>query len=437
MNDRRQIFGWAMYDWANSAFATTILTAVFPMYFGSVVVPEGGMSIFGVNISAISLLGFASSFYALMLFITAPVFGAIADFSASRKKFLMFFCYLGSIFSVLLYFCDAGEVWLTLLFFVLAQVGFVGGNIFYDSFLPRIASEDKLDRVSGIGFAYGYLGGGIQFALSLGLIAGHEALGITTVQAAKLSMAMAGLWWGGFALVTFRLLHEAPAEEKLPGAPRGLARLGAYCSTGITRTIGTARKVRRFKHLLLFLVAFMIYNDAVQTVIKMASIYGLEEIKLSQTSIMITLLIIQFVAFFGALLFGWIAEHTDARRALLLTIILWTGVVIYGYFMTNAVQFFILGIVVGITMGGSQALSRSLYGAMIPVNASAEFYGFYSVFSKFSAIWGPAVFGVMDMVTGSARNGIISLSVFFVVGFVLLAFVDVAKAKEARNTALF
>ena len=437
MNDKKQIFAWAIYDWANSAFATTVLVAVFPMYFGSVIVPENGFTILGTRFSAISLLGFMSSFYALLVFLTAPVLGAISDYTAAKKKFLMFFCYLGSTFAILLFFCDAGEVWQTMIFFVLAQIGFVGGNIFYDAFLPQIASEDHLDMVSGKGFAYGYIGGGVQFAISLGIIAGHDALGISAVLAAKIAMAMAGVWWGGFALVTFKLLREnAPATQQTR-APGGIANLAGYAAIGIGRTIETARKIGRFKHLLLFLIAFMIYNDGIQTVIKMSSIYGLQEIGLSQTSIMVTLLIIQFVAFFGALLFGWIAERIRAKQALMITLLLWTGVVIYGYFLQTAGEFLFLGVIVGLSMGGSQALSRSLYGSMIPPEASAEFFGFYSVFTKFSTIWGTALFGYIELMTGSSRNAIVSLVAFFIIGIILLSFVDVEKAKQARNKGLF
>ena len=436
VNSRKQIFGWAMYDWANSAFATTILVAVFPMFFDSVIVPEEGFLLFGMHLSAISLLGFASSLYALIIFLAAPVLGAISDYSSSKKQFLMFFCYLGSVFSILLFFCGPGEVWQTLLFFVLAQIGFVGGNSFYDAFLPQIVTEDKLDRVSGLGYAYGYIGGGIQFALSLALIAGHDWFGLTTVEAARYSMAMAGVWWGGFALVTFRLLREAPSPETQP-AGHAFSRLAAYTAIGFQRTIATARKVGRFKHLLIFLIAFMIYNDAIQTVIKMASIYGLDEIGLTQTGILLTLLVIQFVAFFGALLFGWIAEKVSAKQALMATLLLWTGVAIFGYSMTTISQFFINGIIVGLAMGGSQALSRSLYGSMIPPGASAEFYGFYSVFSKFTAIIGPALFGFVDLFTGSSRIAILSLVLFFLVGLALLALVDVKKAQMAREMDLF
>lgn len=437
MNDKKQIFGWAMYDWANSAFATTILVGVFPLYFGSVIVPEGGALIGGEKYSATALLGFMSSFYAFLLFLCAPVLGAIADFSSTKKRFLMVFCYVGSLFSILLGLCGPGDVWLAMLIFVVAQIGFVGGNIFYDAFLPQIASEEHIDWVSGKGFAYGYIGGGIQLALAFGLIAAHDMLGINEMLAARIAMATTGLWWGGFSIITFVCLKESPGLNSSAVILKAPESWLDYLRIGVRRTLKTAVKVKRFKYLLLFLFAFMIYNDAIQTVIKMASIYGQQELKIPTTFIMMTLLIIQFVAFGGALLFGWLAERISAKRALLVSLVLWSGVVIYGYYMSTPGEFLLLGAIVGIVMGGSQALSRSLYGAMIPKQASAEFYGFYSVFTKFSAIWGPAMFGFIEHATGSARNAILSLVVFFIVGMVLLSLVDVDRAKKAKEDSLF
>jgi UMF1 family MFS transporter len=319
---------------------------------------------------------------------------------------------------------------------VLSQIGFIGGNIFYDAFLPQIASEDKLDWVSGKGFAFGYIGGGLQFALSLGLITGHEFLGLEYGHAVKLAMVMAGVWWAGFSVVTFVILKETATAEPFPEKYRGMPKVLAYANIGFGRTIATARKIARFKQLVLFLIAFMIYNDAIQTVIKMAAIYG-DQLEISHSMIMITLLIVQFVAFFGALLFGHIAGKITAKRALMITLVMWLFVVAYGYFMKSAAEYLFLGAVIGIVMGGSQALSRSLYGAMIPPQASAEFYGFYSVFAKFSAIFGPAVFAVIDYITGSARSAILSLVIFFVAGLILLSLVNVEKAKAAKKIELF
>jgi len=437
VNDKRQIFGWAMYDWANSAYITTVAVGVLPFIFADVVVGEAGVLFFGRRFSATSLWAWMIGFSALVIFLSAPVLGAMADFSAAKKKFLAAFCFTGSAATVLLFFCGSGDVWKTMILFVIAQTGFVGANVFYDAFLPHIASEDRLDWVSGKGFAYGYIGGGLQFALSLGLIAGHSALGISSLLAAQIAILTAGLWWGGFALVTFSILREPGAAERMPEAYRSMNRLAASFRIGFERTVKTARKVGRFKHLTLFLIAFMIYNDGIQTVISMATIYGREELGFSITDLMLTLLIIQFIAFFGALLFGKLGEKFTAKRALIVTLALWSVVVVYAYFMTRPWEYYLLGCIVGIALGGSQSLSRSLYGSIIPVDASAEFYGFYSVFSKFSSIWGPFVFGLINAVSGSSRQAIISLIAFFIVGITMLVFVDVERAREARNIDLF
>ncbi|MFC1607819.1 MFS transporter [Candidatus Latescibacterota bacterium] len=437
MNDKRQIFGWAMYDWANSAYVTTVSVAVLPIYFADVIVGKNGFELFGTLYDSKTLWGFMMSFSAMWMFWLAPILGAISDFSSSKKKFLMFFCYTGSFFAFLLSFCGSGDVMRAMVFFVIAQIGFVGGNVFYDAFLPCIADDKNIDRVSAKGFAYGYIGGGIQFTFALVLVAGHSIIGISEQTAAQIAIAMAALWWAGFSLVTFRILKESKAHERLPESYRSLPKTLAYAKIGIVRTVITALKVRRFKHLLLFLIAFMIYNDGIQTVIFMSTIYGKEELGLPSWVLMVTLLIIQFVAFFGALLLGWVAGKTSAKKALMITLAAWTGVVTYAYFMTSAGEFFILGVIVGLAMGGSQALSRSLYGSMIPENASAEFFGFYSIFNKMSAIWGPAVFAIINHMSGSARNSIVSLSVFFVLGIVLLALVDVEKARHAKESPLF
>ena len=432
-----QIFGWCMYDWANSAYATTVVAGVLPIYFATAIVGEGGVQIGGTVVSADALWGYLVSASALFVFLFAPVLGAISDFSSSKKKFLIAFAYMGSICATLLYFCQSGDVWRTATLFLIAQIGYVGANVFYDAFLPQIASEDKIDWVSSKGFSYGYIGGGSQFAITLGLVAGGGIIGIGQGLAARIGLGMAGLWWAGFTLFTLKKLKEAGAIEEMPEKYQSQPKIVAYTAIGITRTFATIKKVRRFKHLLLFLIAFMIYNDGVQTVISMATIYGTEELGFAATILMVTLLMIQIIAAGGALLFGRIASKIGAKRALMLALLLWSGVVTYAYFLHTVAEFFILGVVVGIVLGGSQALSRSFYGAMIPEEASAEFYGFYSVFSKFSAIWGPLVFAIIRQITGTPRLAIISLMVFFIVGLILLAFVDEEKAKEAKNSGAF
>ena len=437
LNDRKQIFGWVMYDWANSAYITTVTVAVLPAYFASVIIPAEGLTIGNITYTATALWGFLISLSAFFVFIFAPVLGAISDFSASKKKFLMFFCYTGSLAACLLFFCQAGDIALTIVLFLIAQIGFVAANIFYDAFLPQIASEDQMDWVLGKGFAFGYVGGGIQFALSLGLIAAHQNLGISAELAARLAMLMAGLWWGGFTLITFAYLKEAKPTDNLPEEYRHLPKWLAYTQVGLVRTVVTVRKVKLFRDLLFFLVAYLIYNNGIQTVITMATIFGKEELKFNTNVLMITLLMIQFVSIVGALIFSKLAEKISAKNALMISLVGWAFVVIYAYFLQTTTEYFILGGIVGLVLGGSQSLSRSFYGSIIPVKASAEFYGFYSVFNKGSAIFGPLLFGVISQVTGSARNSILSLIIFFIVGLLLLFLVDEKAAKAAKNSALF
>jgi UMF1 family MFS transporter len=429
-NDRKIIFGWCMYDWANSAFATTILAALLPAYFAGEVVGPDGVIIAGTLYSATALWGFIIALAAFLIFISAPILGAISDFTASKKRFLLTFAYGGSLFTILLYFCRHGDVVQTLIIFLVAQIGFIAGNVFYDAFLPQIASEDRIDWVSGKGFSFGYLGGGLQFAIALGLVAGHARLGISQPMAARIGIAMAGCWWAGFTLFTVKYLREAPRVETLTEKYHGRTAIIAYASIGFRNLLKTIRQVGRFRHLLIFLIAFMLYNDGIQTVISMATIYGKEELKLSTTHLMLTLLVIQAIAIFGAMAFSYLAGVIGSKKALMVALVLWSIIVVYAYFITSATEYFMLGIGVGIVMGGSQALSRSLYGSMIPEAASAEFYGFYSVFSKFSAIWGPMAFAVIRQVAGSSRLSIVSLIVFFVTGLILLFFVDENRARQ-------
>jgi UMF1 family MFS transporter len=426
-----------MYDWANSAYVTTVAVALLPAYFAQVVVGPEGVAIGGTTYSATSLWGFTVGGATLIAFVFAPVLGSIADFTCAKKRFLLSFAYSGSLFTLLLFFCRSGDVFKTILIFMVAQVGFVSANVFYDAFLPQIASDDKIDWVSGKGYAFGYIGGGLQFAIALGLVAGHETLGISQDLAVRLAIAMAGVWWAGFTLFTARNLVEAPATETLPERYRGWPRPAAYGAVGISRTLKTLRRVGRFRHLVLFLIAFMLYDDGIQTVIIMASVYAIDELGLSTTAVMLTLLIIQVIATPGALLFGRIAGVIGSKRAVMLTLVLWSAVVVAAYFIHTSTEFFVLGAAVGLVLGGSQALSRSFYGSMVPEQASAEFYGFYTIFSKFSAMWGPMVFAAVRQLTGTARLSIISLIVFFIAGLVLLHFVDEKKAREAKLAGAF
>jgi len=429
--DKRVLFGWAMYDWANSAYITTVAVAVLPMYFAGVVVPAEGFVIGGSLFAAETLWGFMVSAAAFIVFMLAPVLGAIADYRSAKKLFLFAFCYLGVTSAVLLSFCGQGDVWPTIVLFILSQVGFVGANVFYDAFLPQIALPGEEDRVSSKGFAYGYAGGGLQFAAALVLIAFHDFFGLSEAAAARIGMLSAALWWGGFALVTALLLRE-PKIGRGRSALLPKSSLG-YLTLGFSRVWKTLRQIGKLKQLALFLAAFLVYNEGIQTVIQMATMYGKQELKLSAAALMITLLLVQAVAIFGALLFSWIAGRTGTKRAVMLSLAVWSGVVIYAYFIDTAPQYFILGGAVGLVMGGSQAISRSLYSTMIPEESPAEFFAFYSVVNKFSAVWGPFIFALIRHLSGSSRNAILSVIVFFILGILLLALVNEKQARRERN----
>lgn len=429
-DDPKNVFGWCMYDWANSAYVTTVAVGVLPAYFAGAVVGVDEFYILGVKTSPTAVWAFVVALSSLIAFVSAPVLGAIADFSAAKKRFLLAFAYGGSLFTMLLFFCGTGDIYKTLFLFLLAQVGYIGANVFYDAFITEVASPEKMDWISGKGYSYGYIGGGLQFAFSLALVAGHDYVGISEALAARIAVLTAGIWWAGFTLFTVMYLRES-------GTPGATHSLSEYVRIGFSRTMETTRRVGQFRHLVLFLLAFMLYNDGIQTVIDMSSIYGTQELKLSTTTLMVTLLIIQVIATGGAMLFSWIALKVGSKRAIMLSLVLWSGVVIYAYFIQTAFEFFSLGVIVGLVLGGSQALSRSFYGSMVPEGASAEFFGFYTVFSKFSAIWGPTTFGLVKQWLGSSRLAIISLILFFVVGLILMAFVDEAKARAAKETGLF
>ncbi len=432
-NDRRTLFGWAMYDWANSAYATTVAGALLPAFFAEEVVPDGGFEVFGRAVEGETLWAAVVGVGAFVLFLATPVLGAIADFTASKRRFLQVFAYGGALFTTTIFFVGSGDVLLTLGLFFVAHLGFVGANVFYDGFLPDLTTDGTIDHHSARGYAFGYVGGGLQLVLAAALVLFHETLGIGEATAARAGIAMAGLWWAAFTWFAMARVPETGAASPLPpGYGRGLT---AYARVGFARTWATTRRLLGFRQLLLFVVAYMLYIDGVQTVIAMTSVYAKDTLLLKTESILVGFLIAQFVAFGGALLFGRLAARLGARDALLVSIAAWGAVAVAAYFLPegDAAPFYVLAAVVGLVLGGVQALSRSLYGSMIPEEASAEFFGFFSVFGKFSAIWGPLIFVAVNEATGSARNSILSLIVFFVAGGWLLSRVDIAEARASRD----
>jgi UMF1 family MFS transporter len=433
-NDKRAIFGWAMYDWANSAYTTTTLAVLLPAIFADTIVPDGGVTILGKTLDGESLFAYVVGFTAIIAFFFSPALGAVGDFSASKLKLLRRFAYAGALLSTLFALAGPGDVWFTIAVFVATESCWAFANVFYDSFLPHLTTPETIDRVSSRGFALGYLGGGLQFLGSLILIqASPESFQAT---AARIGIVTAGLWWLVFSMFSFRRLSEPGVSQPMPKGYEAGSRAFAYLRVGFARTIHTTRQLRRFPQLLLFLIAFLLYNDGVQTVISISAVFATETLNLTVGDVALAFLVVQLVALVGALAFGKLADVITPKRAVLASLILWTGVSVFAFYLPaeNFGAFAALAASVGLVLGGTQALSRSLYGSMIPEEASAEFYGFYSVFSKFASIWGPLLFGFVNQVTGSSRNAILSLIVLFAIGFVLLAFVDVEQARRAKET---
>jgi UMF1 family MFS transporter len=433
-NDPGAIRAWVTYDWANSAYATTILAAVLPAYFAAEVVGEGGVDLFGRNWTGQDLWALAVGAGPLIMFILTPVLGAIADFSASKKRFLTIFATWGAVFASLLFVAATGDVFLTLGLFLLAHLGFVGANVFYDAYLPDLTTDDTIDMVSSRGFAWGYLGGGLHLLLSVALIQLSDGvIPIDTALATRISIGSAGIWWLVFAIHSFRRLPAVGHSQPLP---TGMERTWwTYTRFGFKRTLATLRKVGRNRPLLIFIIAFMLFNDGVQTTIALAAVYATETLDLDITIVIGGVLLVQFIAFFGAMGFGRLANRIGTRRSLLASIVTWAVVTLAAFFLPTgqAGPFLALAVVIGFVLGGTQALSRSLYGSMIPEDQSAEFYGFYSVFSKFSSIWGPFTFAFVRQATGSARLAILSIALFFIVGGLLFRMVDIDQGRRNRG----
>ena len=420
-NNKKTIFGWSMYDWAKSAYETTTLGAVMPVYFVSVVVPEEGFLFRGNLYTGAEVWGFAIGSVLFIFFLIMPTIGAVADLAGSRMRLFKSFAYGGAIFASTFYFAQSGDVVLTLLIYFLAQLGATGSNVFYDSVLKDITTEDTIDQVSAKGYALGYLGGGLQLLLSLVIIQlGPSLLGIDAALASRIAIAFAGLWWLLFSIFSFSRMKidESKPEETVSKN---------YLSTGWKTNLNTLKKVRKFPFLLYFLLAYIFYWDGAQTVINMAGPFFSEVLLLDQTSIIVVYLIVQFIAFIGARLAGYLAGRIGQKNTLVFTIALFFMAGNGAYFVPaeQLLPVVLLGVVVGMGMGGLQSVSRSVYATMLPKGAEGEFMGFFSVISRFSAIWGPLIYSYVSSTTGNPRLSLPVISLFFVIGYLLLRNVDI------------
>jgi UMF1 family MFS transporter len=426
---RKVINSWAMYDWANSAFATTIMAAMFPPFYRSLAI-AAGLS----EADATAYWAYTASIALFLISVLAPVLGAISDHTGGKKFYVAFFAGLGVLATALFVFLGDDTYILGSILFIIGNVGFAGANIFYESLLPHIARKDDIDQISTRGYAMGYVGGGILLVINvLWFMKPSWFFMPGTGFALRASFFSVAVWWALFSIPLFRYVPDPPVvrirQERVNVVRAGFGRLAH-----------TFRQITQYKQLLLFLVAFWIYNDGIGTIIKMATAYG-DEIGIGMTDMVIALIITQFVGIPFSFGFGWFARRIGAKRSILMGLGVYTLISIGGFFMQTATHFYILAFAVGTVQGGTQALSRSLYGAMVPKSQSAEFFGFFSTSSKFAGIAGPLLFGVVSQIAGASRLSIISLIIFFFVGGILLTHVDeeegirVAREEDARFVA--
>lgn len=428
-SDRKEIWAWAFYDFANSAYATALAGVIFNVYFVQVVVGSEGVPFLGGRISATAFWGYSVSASMLLVAVSAPVLGAIADYTASKKRFLVSFCYAGVLATTLLFMVGPGDIWLGILFYALSNVALESSMTFYNGFLPEITSKEKMGRISGFGWALGYVGGVVCLLLNLAMIERPDWFGLPDSDyiPVRASLVVVALWWGLFSIPTFVWLRERAQRRELSAGTR-------YLKIGFQRLAQTFRKINQFRELVKFLIAFLIYNDGVQTVIVMAAVFGAEVLQMSQQELIACFVLIHVVAFFGALLFGYLADRMMTKRAINISLFLWSAALVYALVINQSWQFWTLSVVVGFVLGGIQACSRALLAQFTPQENSAEFFGFFSTGGKFASIFGPALFGLITDVTGSPRFGVLAALLFLLAGWTVLYFVDEEKGiRESRH----
>jgi len=418
----RSVWSWALYDWANSAFATTVMAGFFPLFFKAYWADGASAS------TSTFYLGMANSGASIVIAALAPFLGAIADRGSAKKGFLFAFAALGVVMTGGLRFVEKGQWQAALCLFVAATIGFMGSNTFYDALLPGVASKQRLDRVSALGFALGYIGGGLLFALNVLMCLKPAAFGLPDgATAIRVSFLMVAVWWALFSIPLMLFVEEPRFGEPLPI----LEAVGA----GWRQLRGTAREIRDLKVVGLFLAAYWLYIDGVDTIVRMAVDYGMA-LGFPSGSLITALLLVQFVAFPAAVLYGRISERTGPKPAILAAIAGYGGITVLAYYMSERWHFYALAVLVGLFQGGIQAISRSLYARLIPENKAAEFFGFYNMLGKFAAVVGPALMGTVTLITGRPRVGILSLLILFAGGAALLWRVDVEEGERTAREKL-
>ena len=420
--NKRAVWSWAFYDWANSAYSTTVMAGFFPLFFKEYWADPHNPS------QSTFYLGMANSIASLVVAALAPLLGSIADQGSAKKKFLTFFAFLGVIMTGGLWMVAQGNWQMAVLFYVIATIGFASGNVFYDALLPGLASEERVDAVSSLGFGLGYLGGGLLFLVNVFMYLKPEIFGIPDgATAIKLSFLSVAIWWAVFTIPLILFVPEPKNYETVD--------FNNAIRMGWVQLVQTFKEIRNMKVVGTFLLAYWFYIDGVDTIIRMAVDYGMS-LNFPGESLIIALLIAQFVAFPAALIYGRLASKIGTKMAIMVGIIAYSFITFLGYFMTEPWHFYVLAILIGLFMGGIQALSRSLYTRIIPPEKSAEFFGFYNMLGKFAAIIGPALMGTIALVTGSARLSILSILLLFILGAFFLNKVDIEEGKRLAAKGL-
>ena len=424
---KREQVGWCMYDFANSAFYTTVITLFLGPYLAvlasNAADASGYVHPLGIPIYARSFWSYAVSLSVVLQVIFLPMVGAVADFGRRKKEVLGATAYLGALATIAMYFLEDSDYLLGGLLFLIANVAFGAAEVIYNSFLPEIAAPADRDTVSSKGYAYGYIGGGVLLALNLMLFLSAKKIGITEGLAVRISLGSAGAWWALFTIPTLLALrNRGPAHR--------LAR-GQNAVSTVVRQLGhTLKEVGRYPQTAIFLIAYLLYNDAIQTVIALSSQFGSDELKIPQAQLTMTILMVQFVAFAGALGFNWVASKSSAKRAVVASLVIWIAVVIYILWVRTTVAFFLMAAVVALVLGGSQALSRSLFAQLVPKGQEAEYYSVYEITDKGTSWICPIVFGLALQFTKSFRLAILSLVFFFIAGLLILLKVNVEQGER-------
>ena len=420
--NKRAVWSWAFYDWANSAYSTTVMAGFFPLFFKEYWADPHNPS------QSTFYLGMANSIASMVVAALAPLLGSVADQGSIKKKFLTFFAFLGVIMTGGLWMVAQGNWQMAVLFYVIATIGFASGNVFYDALLPGLASEERVDAVSSLGFGLGYLGGGLLFLVNVFMYLKPEIFGIPDgATAIKLSFLSVAVWWAVFTIPLILFVPEPKNYENID--------FNNAIRMGWVQLVQTFKEIRNMKVVGTFLLAYWFYIDGVDTIIRMAVDYGMS-LNFPGESLIIALLIVQFVAFPAALIYGWLASKIGAKTGIMVGITAYSFITLLGYFMTEAWHFYVLAILIGLFMGGIQALSRSLYTRIIPPDKSAEFFGFYNMLGKFAAIIGPALMGTIALLTGSARLSILSILLLFILGAFFLNKVDIKEGKRLAAKGL-